>query len=104
MSMWARYDTASKKLLHWSTVPFTTAPGTGEADTEFPDGTTLPGPFVLCRRASDLASIGLDAVPPPPPDPDEELDAAIAAATTLAELKDALRGRGGTSRAKGRPV
>lgn len=46
-----------------------------------------------------------DASPPaPPPDPNEELDAAIAAATTLEELKDALRGMSRPGRVAGRPA
>lgn len=40
----------------------------------------------------------------PAPDPDAELEAAIAAATTLEELKDALLGKVRAGQAKGRAV
>ncbi|MPZ68610.1 MAG: hypothetical protein GEU71_03685 [Actinobacteria bacterium] len=43
-------------------------------------------------------------VPQETPSPDEQLDAAIAAATTLAELKAALRGESGLARVAGRMV
>lgn len=47
----------------------------------------------------------LDAhTPVPPPDPDAELVAAITAATTLAQLKDALVGKGRPSAVVGRPT
>jgi hypothetical protein len=42
--------------------------------------------------------------PPPQPDPDEELAAAIQAATTLDELKDALLGKFEKAKVKGKAV
>lgn len=47
----------------------------------------------------------LDAhTPAPDPDPDAELVAAITAATTLAQLKDALIGKGRPAAVVGRPM
>ena len=49
--------------------------------------------------------LGTQPKPPPQPDPDEELAAAITAATTLDQLKNALLGKVGKgARAKGKAV
>ena len=42
--------------------------------------------------------------PAPAPDPQDELDAAIAAAATVEELKAALLGQSGTAKVAGRPA
>ena len=60
--------------------------------------------------ASDASRSAVETVvkahvpPPPTADPDAELVAAITAATTLAQLKDALIGKGRPSAVVGRPT
>ena len=70
-----------------------------------------PGPGKLLRDAAGAAIGGTwdgaayqppPAPPPAPPDPQTELDAAIAAATTLSELKAALLGQSRAGKVAGR--
>lgn len=67
---WARYDTTTRHVRHWSTVPFTVPPPAGQADQQFPAGTTLPGPISQSQLTPDLQGLQIDpaSVPPLPPD------------------------------------
>lgn len=71
--MYARYDIATRRLKHWSTVPYTTPPGSGEADVEVAG--TLPGPRNRCRLTTNLAGVELD--PALAPDPIAVSDARV---------------------------
>lgn len=96
--MWARYDLTTRRLKHWSTVPFTTPVAPDEADRELPDGTVLPsGPV---RLTADLAGLETDPTAPvlqPPRDRDLDLADAIELAGSFADFKAAfvkhLRGK-----------
>ena len=59
MSMWARSDGVTQRLLHWSTVPFTVPCKLGESDHEFPDGTLLPADaaFVLVINGALVVNV-----------------------------------------------
>ena len=70
---------------------------------------TPAGEIVTGRSWIEVASeiheqLTTEPAPPAPPDPQTELDAAIAAATTLDELKAALLGQGNAGRVAGRPA
>lgn len=62
MSMTARYNTTTGALVAWSTVPFTIPAAPDEADREYPDETTLPGPGRLVVVESTTGAFGLDQV------------------------------------------
>jgi hypothetical protein len=71
------------------------------------DGQTLTLQVPDDANEAAIQSVVLthDPTPPaPPPDPDAELDAAIEAATTLDELKAALRGMTRPAKVRARPT
>lgn len=61
-TMHARYEVGSRRLLHWSTVPFTTPPAPAEADAEVRvEREALPAlPIRLCRLTRDLDALEVD--------------------------------------------
>jgi len=60
MTMFARFETASRRLIDWSSLPFTLPPGPGESEKQFLDGTVLPGRRNLTRLTSDLSGLIID--------------------------------------------
>ena len=65
--MHARYDAATRKLTHWSTVPFTTSPDPGGVDAEIA-AASLPGPLRLVRVVPTLDALEVDpSLEPAPP-------------------------------------
>jgi len=99
--MFARYDTTTRQLKHWSTVPFTSQVPIGQADKSFPDSVNIPGPIRQLRLTSNLSALEIDPVLVPllPVDHSQELiNAILAAPNTVQGLKDALTGRSGNAR------
>ena len=71
--------------------------------------TVAPGGIVTERSYAEVngetvAQLTTEPAHPPPPDPKAELEAVIAAVTTLAELKAALLGLSRVGRVAGRPT
>lgn len=58
---------------------------------------------VPCELPEGAAAVVAAHVPAVPPDPDTELEAAITAATTLAQLRDALLGKTRAGKVQGQP-
>lgn len=76
-------------------------------DAQAADLATLlaqPNGGVVLNADGTLTALPAPTPPTPPPDPDDELAQAIAAATTLNELKAALLGHTTAAAVKGRPT
>lgn len=58
-------------------------------------------PKDVAQQAADTAAWEAEQAKPVPPDPDAELEAAITAAATIAELKAALLGKTRAGKIKG---
>ncbi len=64
----------------------------------------IGAPLTGAEVHANIAAFNARPAPPPTPDHQAELDAAIAAATTLPELKAALLGQGNAGKVAGRAV
>lgn len=57
--MWVRYNTTTRRVLHRSTVPFTTTPGAQEADREVPD--SFAEDLEVAEVAADGSAVQVNA-------------------------------------------
>ena len=125
MQKWARWNSAAEPEIFDGGQDFPDANGTRHPKNVITLGadaqlraiglmklisvTVPPGEVVMDRSYAEVngkivEQLTTEPVHPPPPDPKAELEAVIAAVTTLAELKAALLGLSRVGRVAGRPT